>query len=122
MKKFFLFPLAIISLVTFNSCKKDDETEVENKKPTVNFTNPEGDLVISGTNVDLNVTVNASDADGTISKVSFYVNGTYIFDDETAPYSMSSNFGLGTVVLKAVATDNEGAKGESTKTIEISQE
>jgi hypothetical protein len=124
MKKFFLLPLAVLSLVTFNSCKKDDETEVDNKKPSVTITSPTGDIYVANeTNNPINFTVNASDEDGSISKVQFYKNGIKVGpDDVSEPYSVSLNVDVASnVVFKAVATDNDGDKTEKTITVDVIQ-
>jgi chitinase len=124
MKKFILLPLAIISLVTFNSCKKDDETEVENMKPTVTITSPTGDVYTGGTTASITITADVSDSDGTISKVQFYKNGGKIGPDDTSyPYSsIPGTYDVGTdIVFKVVATDNDGATTEKSVTVDIIQ-
>jgi hypothetical protein len=57
----------------------------------------------------INLTANAADADGSVSKVDFY-NGTFLLNtDTTTPYSFSwTNVAAGTYSLTAVATDNAG--------------
>lgn len=125
MKKFFLLPLAVLSLVTFNSCKKDETDPVdENKKPTVTITSPTGDVYTGGTTASITITADVSDSDGTISKVQFYKNGGKIGPDDTSsPYSsIPGTYDVGTdIVFKVVATDNEGATTEKSITIDIIQ-
>lgn len=63
-------------------------------------------------NSNINVTVNASDADGSVVKVEFFVDGSPIpsHTDYSAPYQWTWNTtGLsgGTHTLQAVATDND---------------
>ncbi len=58
-----------------------------------------------------NVTINAdaADADGQITSVEFYANGTLIGTDTTAPYSVTwTNIPPGEYDLRARATDNQG--------------
>ncbi|MFA6985397.1 MAG: Ig-like domain-containing protein [Arenimonas sp.] len=51
----------------------------------------------------------ATDVDGTISKVVFKSNGAVIATDTTAPYSYSyANLAAGTYAITATATDNRG--------------
>ncbi|HEY3377484.1 MAG TPA: Ig-like domain-containing protein [Armatimonadota bacterium] len=59
----------------------------------------------------ITLTADASDQDGTISKVEFYANGTKIGEDTTAPYSYTwTNVPMGDYNLWVVATDDEGAQ------------
>jgi len=56
------------------------------------------------------ITANATDADGTISKVEFYNGTTLLNSDATAPYSYSwTNVGTGTYTITARAYDNVNA-------------
>jgi photosystem II stability/assembly factor-like uncharacterized protein len=57
---------------------------------------------------------NASDADGTISKVEFFNGTTLIGSDLSSPYTFSwTNIAAGTYSITAKATDNSGAVGSS---------
>ncbi|MCG8700969.1 MAG: glycosyl hydrolase family 18 protein, partial [Bacteroidales bacterium] len=64
------------------------------------------------------VKVSASDKDGTIKKVQFFVNGELKFTDKTSPYVYKLKVTSGTQSIKAIAIDNEGAKKES-QTIKV---
>lgn len=80
-----------------------------NIPPTVSITNlTSGQTFIEPANITIRA--DASDNDGTISKVDFFVNGTLIGSDTVAPYDAITN-GLvaGTYTLRAEATDNAGA-------------
>jgi len=61
------------------------------------------------------VTINASasDPDGTVANVEFFVNGVSIGVVTTAPYTKNWTSVIGTANLTAVATDNKGAKTTS---------
>ncbi|RYZ78092.1 MAG: hypothetical protein EOO68_40910, partial [Moraxellaceae bacterium] len=62
----------------------------------------------SGNSVSL--TANATDSDGTISKVEFFNGTTSLGADATSPYSFSwTNVAAGTYQITAKATDNSGA-------------
>jgi hypothetical protein len=50
----------------------------------------------------------ASDADGTISKVQFYVGSTKVGEATEAPYTYSWTSSPGSYAVKAVAIDNDG--------------
>ena len=80
-----------------------------NVPPTVAITNPtDGSTAtapFTGT-----ILVDASDRDGTITKVEFFANGTLVGTDTQAPYSLTvSNLSAGVYNLTAKATDNQGA-------------
>ncbi|WP_051965070.1 glycoside hydrolase family 5 protein, partial [Deinococcus misasensis] len=90
-----------------------------NKTPTVAISSPtEGQSFASGSTV--NVTATASDTDGTVSKVDFYVDGVLKLSDTTAPYTYAAT-GLtaGAHAIRAVATDNGGASSSVTRNITI---
>lgn len=80
------------------------EIELEiNELPIVTMTSP-----TPGTyeNNDLTITAEATDPDGSISKVDFYANGTLIGTENSSPYSFSWEPENGTYLIKAVAFDN----------------
>jgi len=84
---------------------------VGNISPTVSITSPltnahsiTGDVVA--------ISANAADADGTVTKVEFFVDGTSVGIDNTAPYTVNYTGVAGVHSITAVATDN----GNSTTT------
>ncbi len=79
-----------------------------NLPPTIALTAPAGNISINqGSIVSLSAT--ASDADGSVTEVSFYVNGSNVATKETAPYTFDwSNPNPGLYVVSATATDNTG--------------
>jgi hypothetical protein len=82
---------------------------VPNKKPVVNITNP-----ITQAKLGLYIiNATATDLDGTISKVSFYVNDKFLGSTSIVPYSYTTTFKAGTYSLKAVATDNKNDSSTS---------
>ncbi len=85
-----------------------------NTVPQVTLTSPS-----NGTSFDPGATIslsaNASDADGTITKVAFFVNGNLIATEQNAPYQTTTTINnSGNYVITAVATDNDGATKTST--------
>jgi uncharacterized protein YjdB len=85
-----------------------------NWKPTANISSPlNGDYILPGTT--LNLSVDASDKEGNITSVDFYVDGAKIGSATTAPYIVQW---IPTTVkdylVTAVANDNAGASGAST--------
>ncbi|RQO66650.1 hypothetical protein DBR40_22515 [Pedobacter sp. KBW01] len=79
-----------------------------NTLPTVAISSPADNGVFSaGTNVTIDA--NATDTDGTISKVEFYQGSTLLGQSTTAPYSFNwNNPTAGNYNLTAKATDNNG--------------
>jgi regulation of enolase protein 1 (concanavalin A-like superfamily) len=92
-----------------------------NQAPTVTLSSPvNGSTFTAAASVTLSA--NASDTDGTVSKVEFYNGATLLDTDMAAPYSSTwSNVAAGTYSVKAVAYDNSGASTSSaTSTITVS--
>ena len=122
MKKFFLLPLAVLSLVTFNSCKKDETDPVdENKKPTISLTPVSGTYAISGSDTTMVFEAITSDSDGSISLVRFYQDGNILSTDNSAPYKIGkSSIATGqSFVIKAVVEDNQGATASKEVSISV---
>ena len=80
-----------------------------NPPPTVSITSPTNNaIIVSPNNVVINA--NAADANGSVTQVDFYNGTTLLGTDATSPYSFTWNTpSVGTYVLTAKATDNEGA-------------
>ncbi|WP_234733805.1 Ig-like domain-containing protein [Tellurirhabdus bombi] len=84
-----------------------------NQAPTVSLTSPTNSATFTAP-ATVNLAANASDSDGSIAKVEFYNGNTKLGEATAAPYQFSwSSVGTGSYSLKAVATDNGGAKTES---------
>lgn len=80
-----------------------------NAPPTVSVTAPAGGSS-SVVNAPVTVSANAADGDGTVDEVAFYDGATIISTDLTAPFSVSwTPTVLGTHILTAIATDDDGA-------------
>ena len=79
-----------------------------NQPPSVALTSPaNGATFTAGANITLSA--NASDSDGTVSKVEFFNGSASLGAKTTTPYSVTwSNVPAGSYTLKAVATDNGG--------------
>lgn len=97
----------------------EDNNNTTNKAPQVSFTKPgNGTSYKIGSSITANVS--ASDSDGDITKVELFINGSLIRVEKNAPYDWNHkdqdaalrNMSPGTYTLKAVATDDKGAKGE----------
>jgi len=73
---------------------------------------------------NISVSVFAEDSDGTIAKVSLYIDNVGYSEITTFPYNFTIVSGVmspGTHTIKAVAKDNGGSNGESSVTITIEQ-
>jgi hypothetical protein len=83
----------------------------------VSITSPlEGADILIGTPITINV--DATDTDGSISKVDFYDGSVFLGSDNTAPYSFTyNNPPAGTRTYKVIAFDNRGAQNYSTVSI-----
>ncbi len=77
--------------------------------PVVKITSPADGTPYETVPANVTITADASDPDGTISKVEFYVNGTKLSESLVAPYTASWTVqGTGQYQVVAKATDNEG--------------
>ncbi len=84
----------------------------KNIAPAVSITAPLNNVAIAiGDTVT--ITANASDVDGSVVSVEFFVNGVSVGTDLSAPYSFKWKSVMGNANLTAVATDNLGAKDTS---------
>ncbi len=83
-----------------------------NQNPTVSVTEP-----FNNSNFEVGQTVNiiaiASDADGSVVKVEFFIDGNKISEDITAPYTSNWTAIQGNHTIVAKATDDKGAIGDS---------
>jgi hypothetical protein len=87
-------------------------TSPGNQNPAATITSPaSGATFIAPATVTVNA--NASDVDGTVSKVDFSL-GTQTATDTSSPYGATfTNVAAGTYTLTAKATDNQGGTGTS---------
>ncbi|MEN3325326.1 MAG: hypothetical protein V7638_133 [Acidobacteriota bacterium] len=84
-------------------------TVISNAPPAVSITSPANNAVFTAP-VNITINANASDSDGTISKVEFFQGATLLNTDTVAPYSFAWNgVTAGTYALTAKATDNNSA-------------
>ncbi len=93
-----------------------------NIAPNVSISDPTANTSII-VNVPLTITANATDVDGSIAKVEFYVGGAKIGENQASPYSfvwLPTQAGNYSISVKA--TDNQGAQKTSEKVnIEITE-
>lgn len=111
------YPLAAVATDVYGVAATSAVVTVvvtNNAAPAVALTSPANNAVIAApTNVLLTAT--ASDSDGVVTGVEFFLNGGKLGEDNTAPYSLTwSNVLLsGVYSLYAVATDNAGVRATS---------
>jgi phosphatidylserine/phosphatidylglycerophosphate/cardiolipin synthase-like enzyme len=80
-----------------------------NATPTVSITSPAASAAFTAP-AAVTISANASDPDGTISRVDFYANGTLVGSATAPPFSTTWNVSSpGTKSLTAKAIDNRGA-------------
>lgn len=85
-----------------------------NVVPNVALTSP-GQNATFPSGSTITITANATDNDGSISKVEFFNGSTKIGEDLTVPYSFAwASVTTGTYTISAKATDNAGATSNST--------
>ncbi len=92
-----------------------------NQDPSVSITSPSnGANFDTGANIQINA--NASDPDGSVTKVEFFRGSSKLGEDTSAPYSYTiNNAQAGNYNLTARATDNDGAtKTSSNVNISVS--
>ncbi|AXT51601.1 T9SS C-terminal target domain-containing protein [Aquimarina sp. BL5] len=110
-----------------SQCPSSIGTGGSNQKPNISFASPSGDISLPEGYDELEVTVNASDNDGSISNVKLYVDGNLIRQESIAPYEWGMgdnatellNLSVGTHTIRAEATDNDGAKTNKSLTLTV---
>ncbi len=92
---------------------KIDVIEAENTLPEITITSPENNAKVTKGS-DLLITANASDKDGSVSKVEFFNGTTKLGEDVTSPYTFEwKNIPEGTHSITAKVTDNAGGSATS---------
>lgn len=108
----------------WNFCKR---YSLEMTEPSVKFTSPADGLsfiTFGGKSEVPSITLEAtaSDPDGQVVKVAFYLDGELLSEVTEAPYThVLDNLPKGTHVIRAVATDDEGYTGSNQRTIYVEE-
>ncbi|WP_271766024.1 cellulase family glycosylhydrolase [Aquimarina algiphila] len=90
-----------------------NEENPSNQSPTVVITSPQqGTSYTAGQT--LNISANANDIDGNVTKVEFFVDNTKISEDISSPYTTDWTAITGNHTIRAVAIDNDDAITSST--------
>jgi len=111
-KTYLIFAISIIVssiTIAFQSCNK--ENEEPNKPPTCKIISPTASEDISkGETIE--VYVNATDSDGKITEVVFFIDGISKAASSDVPYTfdwVTNNENIGSHTIKATSEDNDGA-------------
>lgn len=101
----------LINLLVNNGDYSDDDemyvivSETANIAPTVSISSPEDNAeFIEGT--EITILAEASDIDGSIQEVGFYVDNEFIGNSMSEPYSINWTASEGSYEIIAIATDN----------------
>jgi regulation of enolase protein 1 (concanavalin A-like superfamily) len=98
----------VATTVTVDNFKVIHAGNPVNRPPTVVLSAPTNGATYT-TPASITITASASDADGSITSVEFYANGTLLAKDNSAPYSVTGTLQEGSYAITAVAYDNAGA-------------
>jgi uncharacterized protein (TIGR02145 family) len=105
-----LISLIAIVLVVFQGCKKDEKEPI-NQPPTCSISSPiSAQQITKGETVTISVI--ATDTDGVISEVQFYVDDVKVGTVVSSPYNFewnTSDESIGNHILKATCFDNDNA-------------
>jgi hypothetical protein len=94
-------------------------TVTGNTPPVVNITAPANNAILFAP-ANINITATASDANGTITNVTFFNGTQQLGIDNSSPYSFVwNNVAVGNYTIRAIATDNQGATANSQVTISV---
>lgn len=86
---------------------------VANTPPSISITGPAAGAIFTAP-ATVTITANATDSNGTVTQVEFFVDGASVGVDTSSPYSVTANnVAAGPHSLTATATDNAGAKTTS---------
>jgi Secretion system C-terminal sorting domain/Bacterial Ig domain len=88
-----------------------------NAAPVATLTAPTAGNVLTGSTI--NIAATATDADGTVASVQFFVNGVSVGVDATAPYTATATAVVGNNVITARATDNLALVGPASASVTV---
>ncbi|PSU34218.1 chitinase C-terminal domain-containing protein [Photobacterium lutimaris] len=90
----------------------DCSNGVVNQPPVIAITSPNtGTSIITGDSVT--ISADATDKDGTVARVDFYVGSSKLSSVTQPPYQINWTAVTGNQLLRAIATDDEGASTET---------
>ena len=111
----------------FNWIKFDQIAE-PNKAPIISFKNNKQNIIVNN-GYDLSLEVLASDTDGDIANVELFINNKLVRRESNAPYEWGhtgspnpkelEGLKAGTYTIKAIATDDDGAKATASFVLKV---
>ena len=108
-----------VKFLNSNGVVEDYLTILQNGIPKVHWTNPSDQQTFINLN-PIPLTAMATDNNGTISKVEFFVNGVSVGVDNTAPYSLDwTPPAYADYMLSVTTTDDEGKTNTSDLSITV---
>ena len=93
-----------------NETSHEIEVTIQYNAPTCQITAPQNNSSYDKLST-ISIAVNATDSDGSVTSVEFYIDNTLVSTDTNAPYGYTwnpANSSAGQHTIKAVATDNHG--------------
>jgi len=113
-----LIGLLALTTLLFQSCEKEDEKDT---KPTCTITSPtNGQEITKGETIT--ISANATDSDGSIIKVEFFVDNISKGSATNPPYEYNWNTSgesIGNYTIKATSTDNSGGSSSDEISVEL---
>lgn len=105
------YPVTAIAQDNWGASVSSDSVNVTlNWRPGVEITSPTSNQVFVVPQL-LPITVSASDQDGSVGGVHYYLNSTFVGSNTTAPFSFELDHPpVGTNILEAIAFDNLGTE------------
>ena len=94
--------------------------DVVNQHPQLALTSPPNAMEFLAP-ANLEIRAEASDPDGTITRVDFYINNTYHVTDNEAPYTALYVAQAGSYYIRATAVDDQGATASQVVNVTVVQ-
>lgn len=91
-----------------------------NQPPSVSITSPSSSAQLVVGDI-VTFAADASDSDGTVTSVEFYLGTSLLGSVSQPPYSINWTAVTGTQVLKVIATDDKGEQTEATQTVTVQE-
>ena len=111
--------LLAVNVLVFQSCKKDDD--LVNQNPSCTITSPtSGQEITKGETIT--ISVNATDSDGSIAKVEFFIDNISKGSVSNPPFNYNwdtSGESIGNHTIKATSIDNSGTSTSDEISVEI---
>ncbi len=113
----------IIAIAADNEDEKNSDTinvcVVENQLPQINITSPDDESIVE-LGDQVTITANATDNDGTIDSVIFYIEDSVIYIDISSAYQTNWSTNItGDIQIIVKAIDNKGAFDYDTSSITV---